>query len=75
MPDAELHLIKAACTSEEVTPISANSQVIAQMKGKFETSTKRREEAQILIILPHNWSVREIECGASYHMVIMAKEL
>jgi hypothetical protein len=74
MRNAELHLIKAACMSEEVTLLSANSEDIEQMEGRFESRTKRREVAQILIILPHSW-MKYKDCRASYHTVRFTKEL
>jgi hypothetical protein len=37
-----------------------DSEIIAQLNGKFKTSTKESEQVQILMILPHSCTVRKI---------------
>jgi hypothetical protein len=47
-----------SASESEGAPSSADSEIIAQLKDKFKTSTNRSEQVQILSILPHSWSVR-----------------
>lgn len=51
--------------------------MIAQLKEKFHTSTKRSEKVQVLTILPQSWNIKKVqeEFGASNYMVRKAKEL
>lgn len=55
----------------------AESEMIVQLKDKFNTTTKKSEKIQILTVLPLSWSIRKIqeEFGATNFMVRTAKKL
>lgn len=47
------------------------SEIIRQLKDKFQETTVRSEKVQVLTVLPKSWSIRRIEeeFGASNYMV------
>jgi len=53
------------------------SEMIQQLKEKFQSSTQRSEQLQILTVLPKSWSMKKIqqEFGVSNNMARKAKEL
>lgn len=53
------------------------SEVIKQLKEKFQETTMRSEKVQVLTVLPKSWSIRKVEdeFGASNYMVRKAKDL
>ena len=55
----------------------ADSEIIAQLKEKFKTTTNRSEKIQILTVLPNSWSLCKImqEFGVSNYMARCAKKL
>ena len=57
--------------------IDDGREMIQQLKGKFEATTKRSEQLQILTVLPNSWSVKTIqqEFGVSTYMARKSKEL
>ncbi len=54
-----------------------DSEIIRQLKDKFQSTTEKSEKVQILTVLPKSWTVRKVqsEFGASNYMVRRAKEL
>ena len=52
-------------------------EMIKQLKEKFQKSTKRSEEVQVLTVLPKSWPIRKIQSqfGASNYMARKAKHL
>ena len=61
----------------ESSDIDDESEIITQLKDKFQATTKRSEKVQILTVLPKSWTTRKVqdEFGASTYMVRKAKEL
>ena len=57
--------------------ISADGEIIQQLKQKFHSTVKRSEKLEILTVLPCSWSIRKIqaEFGVSNYMARKAKEL
>ena len=55
--------------------IDDGREMIQQLKGKFEATTKRSEQLQILTVLPNSWSVKTIqqEFGVSTYMYMARK--
>ncbi|KAL5505266.1 hypothetical protein EMCRGX_G006670 [Ephydatia muelleri] len=55
----------------------SESEIISQLKEKFQSTTKRSELVHILTVLPKSWSVQRImkEFGTSKRMARRAKEL
>ena len=53
------------------------SEIILQLKEKFQTTTKRSEQLQILTILPRSWTRKQIqsEFGVSDYMARKCKQL
>ena len=53
------------------------SEIVRQLKDKFQETTVRSEKVQVLTVLPKSWSIRRIEeeFGASNYMVRKAKDL
>ena len=53
------------------------SEVIKQLKEKFQETTMRSEKVQVLTVLPKSWSIQKVEdeFGASNYMVRKAKDL
>ena len=56
---------------------SDESEMILQLKEKFQTTTKRSEQLQILTILPQSWTKRQIqaEFGVTDYMARKSKQL
>jgi hypothetical protein len=59
------------------TPIDDGTEMIEQLKGKFQEAKKRSEQVQILTVLPKSWSVKKIqqEFGVSEYMARQSKKL
>ena len=55
----------------------SESEIISQLKEKFQSTTKRSELVHILTVLPKSWSVQRImkEFGTSKRMARRAKDL
>ena len=55
----------------------SESEMIKQLKEKFNYSTERSEKVEVLTVLPKSWPVRRVqdEFGASNYMVRTAKQL
>ena len=53
------------------------SEMIQQLKEKFQSTTQRSEQLQILTVLPKSWSLKKIqqEFGVSNYMARKSKEL
>ena len=53
------------------------SEIILQLKEKFQTTTKRSEQLQILTVLPRSWTRKQIqsEFGVSDYMARKCKQL
>ncbi len=53
------------------------SEIIRQLKKKFQETTERSEKVQVLTVLPKTWSIRKVqdEFGAPNYMVWKAKDL
>ena len=62
---------------ESISSANPESEIINQLKEKFNTSNIRSEKVQILTVLPKSWSKKKIEqeFGASNFMVRTAKNL
>ena len=60
--------IKCTVISEEVT--DDGSEIIQQLKEKFQSTTQRSEKLQILTILPESWPLKKTqqEFGVSNYM-------
>jgi len=64
----------SSCEQEDAASNSINrddeSEIIRQLKNKFEETTVRSEKVQVLTVLPKSWSIRgtEEEFGASNYM-------
>ena len=56
---------------------SDESEMIAQLKEKFESTSKRSEKVLLLTVFPKSWTIRKVqeEFGTSNYMVRIAKEL
>ena len=69
--------MKKKLLPERESSDSDESEMIAQLKDKFESTTKRSEKVLVLTVLPKRWTIRKIqeEFGASNYMVHKAKEL
>ena len=52
-------------------------EIISQLKVKFEMSVNRREQMQVLTVLPSSWSAKKIqdEFGVTNFMARVAKKL
>lgn len=59
-----------SCSSDE-------GEMIAQLKEKFQSTTKRSEQLQILTVLPKSWAMKRIqsEFGVSDYMARKCKQL
>ena len=68
--------MKKKLMPERESSDSDESEMIAQLKDKFESATKR-SEVLVLTVLPKSWTIRKVqeEFGASNYMVRKAKEL
>ena len=57
--------------------IDDGSEMIQQLKEKFQSTPQRSEELQILTVLPKSWSLKKIqqEFGVSNHMARTSKDL
>lgn len=65
-------------SSDSDTELNAESEIINQLKEKFQTSTNRSERVQMLTVLPKSWGTKRIErefVGATNFMVRKAKQL
>ena len=69
--------MKKKLLPERESSDSDESEIIAQLKDKFESTTKRSEKVLVLTVLPKSWAIRKVqeEFGASNYMVRKAKEL
>ena len=67
--------MKRVVVSGEVT--DDESEMIQQLKEKFQLTTQRSEQLQILTVLPKSWSLRKIqqEFGVTNYMARKSKEL
>ena len=71
-------MLNVSSSESEENPIeTSESEIIAQLKDKFNSSNRKSEKVQILTILPQSWSIRKIEeeFGATNYMVRKAKQL
>jgi len=68
---------KSIAPTQEPGDIDDESEIIMQLKEKFQATSERSEKVQILTVLPSSWSIRQVqeEFGASNYMVRKAKEL
>ena len=64
-PKEKLNKIKFAAAKAilpSMTPAEIDdSEIIAQLKEKFHSSTDRRQKVQFLTVLPKSWSTRKVE--------------
>ena len=69
--------LKKKLLPERESSDSDESEMITQLKGKFETATKRSDKVVVLTVLPKSWTIRKVQkaFGASNYMVRKAKEL
>ena len=81
-PKEKLNKIKVAAAKAilpSTTPaeIDNDSEIIAQLKEKFYSSTDRSQKVQILTVLPKSWSTRKVEeeFAVSNYMARKAKDL
>ena len=81
-PKEKLNKIKVAAAKAilpSMTPaeIDNDSDIIAQLKEKFHSSTDRSQKVQILTVLPKSWTTRKVEeeFAVSNYMVRKAKDL
>ena len=58
-------------------PVDDGTEMIEQLKGKFQETDKRSERVQVLTVLPKSWSTKKIqlEFGASEYMARQSKKL
>ena len=58
-------------------PIDDGTEMVQQLKEKFQSTTKRNEQLQVLTVLPKSWSVKKIqqEFGVSIYMARKSKKL
>ena len=68
---------KSIAPTMEPGDVDDESEIIMQLKEKFQGTSERSEKVQILTVLPRSWSIRQVqeEFGASNYMVRKAKEL
>jgi len=75
----KLELVRGAALeeSEEEEEDTAVSEMIKQLKDKFNMSTRTSEKVQVLTVLPKSWSIRKIvgQFHASNYMARQAKKL
>ena len=78
----KLKKIRAAVNKRMMPEIQSSngddeSEMIRQLKEKFEETSMKSEKVQILTVLPKSWSIRKVqdEFGASNYMVRRAKDL
>ena len=69
--------MKKKLLPERESSDSDESEMITQLKDKFENATKRSDKVLVLTVLPKSWTIRKVqeEFGASNYMVRKAKEL
>ena len=70
-------LKKMIAPAKDPSVIDDESEIIMQLKEKFQATIERSEKIQILTVLPRSWSTQKVqeEFGASNYMVRKAKEL
>ena len=58
-------------------PIDEGTEMIQQLKEKFQATKKRSEQVQVLTVLPKSWTVKKIqqEFGVSEYLVRQSKKL
>jgi transposase len=58
-------------------PIDDGTEMVQQLKEKFQSTAKRNEQLQVLTVLPKSWSVKKIqqEFGVSTYMARKSKKL
>ena len=58
-------------------PIDDGTEMIQQLKEKFQETKKRSEQVQVLTVLPKSWSVKKIqqEFGVSEYLARQSKKL
>jgi len=58
-------------------PIDDGTEMVQQLKEKFQSTTKRNEQLQVLTVLPKSWSIKKIqqEFGVSTYMARKSKKL
>ena len=58
-------------------PIDDGTEMIQQLKEKFQETKKRNEQIQVLTVLPKSWSVKKIqqEIGVSEYLAWQSKKL
>ena len=58
-------------------PIDDGTEMIKQLKEKFQVTKKRSEQVQVLTVLPKSWSVKKIqqEFGVSEYLARQSKKL
>ena len=63
--------MKMMFSEEESSGSDGESEIIKQLKDKFQASTTNSEKVQVLTVLPKRWSVRKVqsEFGASNYKV------
>ena len=68
---------KMMLPEEESSGSDNESEIIKQLKDKFQASTTNSEKVQVLTVLPKSWSVRKVqsEFGAPNYMARKAKQL
>ena len=67
--------MKRTIISREIT--DDGSEMIQQLKEKFQSTAERSEQLQILTVLPKSWSLKKIqqELGVSNYMARKSKDL
>ena len=62
---------------EKTSGKADNSEMILKLKEKFQVTTKRSEQVQILTVLPKSWTKKRIqaEFGVSDYMARKSKQL
>ena len=60
----------------ESSDIDDESEIITQLKDKFQATTERSEKVQILTVLPKSWTIRKVqdEFGASNYNIWSVKQ-
>ena len=58
-------------------PIDEGTEMIQQLKEKFQATKKRSEQVQVLTVLPKSWTVKKIqqEFGVSEYLARQSKKL
>ena len=58
-------------------PTDDGTEMLQQLKEKFQSTTKRNEQLQVLTVLPKSWSIKKIqqEFGVSTYMARKSKKL